>query len=361
MRLSLSYAWQILSATLIIFSLSSLARAQMSVRIEAESQRIMVHGLSPEDLNLLTDMPALIRLQDARAAEAQGMLISSQMVGQALYIQPRFRLRQGQQYSLSLDLPSAQISHMFRLGTLTSVAPRLIEFSPSQAILPANTLRLYLTFSKAMARGQIAETLVLRRADGSRIENPFLNLETELWDRSQTRLTLIFDPGRVKQGVGPNREMGTPLKPGQHYSLHIAEEMRSADGLTLGNPQVLTFRVGVAERRAIDPTSWQIMAPPSGSFAPLSIAFDRIIDKPSALNRLTLRDETGHSVEGSSISDGGGWAFTPNAPWTAGHYSLEIDSRLEDVSGNTLKAPFDAASGTIEKTAQAHTLSINIR
>jgi hypothetical protein len=41
----------------------------------------------------------------------------------------------------------------------------------------------------------------------------------ELWDRSMQHLTILVDPGRLKRGVGPNRELGPPLKVGDEYAL----------------------------------------------------------------------------------------------------------------------------------------------
>jgi hypothetical protein len=40
-------------------------------------------------------------------------------------------------------------------------------------------------------------------------------------------------------------------------------------------------------------------------------------------------------------------ALVPEQAWQAGVYQLIVDPELEDVSGNTIGAPFDAAPGTI--------------
>ncbi len=80
--------------------------------------------------------------------------------------------------------------------------------------LPANLLRLYLNFDTPMARGQVAEFIHLVDAQGQEMPNAFLNLGIEFWSTDQRRLTILFDPGRLKQGVGPNAVIGPPLAPG---------------------------------------------------------------------------------------------------------------------------------------------------
>ena len=35
------------------------------------------------------------------------------------------------------------------------------------------------------------------------------------------------------------------------------------------------------------------------------------------------------------------WRFIPDRPWQAGAYTIRIDSRLEDLAGNTLNYLFD--------------------
>ena len=238
--------------------------------------------------------------------------------------------------------------------------PRLVGFAPSQAVIPANTLRLYLHFSEPMARGQLREMVSLVTAGGAPIASPFLSLEAELWDPSQTRSTLLLDHGRIKQGVGPNAAGGAPLQEGQSYRLTVSQEMRSAAGYPLGSLASVAFRVGPPERRVITPETWEILAAAAGSHAPLSLAFDRIMDSGAVLRLITLQDPGGQPVQGQIASDGGGWSLVPERTWQTGRYSLIVDPDLEDISGNTIGAPFDGAAGTIGVQTEPVILTIEI-
>jgi hypothetical protein len=136
--------------------------------------------------------------------------------------------------------------------------------------------------------------------------------------------------------------------------------MQSAAGTPLGTDVTLALRVGPSERRAIDPMNWQILTPPAGSHASLTIAFDRIMDSGAVLRLLRVQDSARNDLRGHVSSDAGGWAFAPMEAWQAGEYYLIVDPELEDVSGNTIAAPFDAASGTIGATVPEASITIQI-
>jgi hypothetical protein len=301
-----------------------------------------------------------LRLGVANLDTVRGMPVTLTEQGADLVITPRFTLLTVTDYVMNLDLENASYDSEISLPLADATVPKLTGFAPSQSKIPANTLRLYVFFSEPMARGQLRDAVTLINSHGEAVASPFLNLETELWDPSQTRATLLLDPGRIKQGVGPNTQVGAPLQPGESYQLVVSEWMQSAAGAPLETDMTLAFRVGPAERRAIDPASWQIMTPPEGSHAPITVAFDRIMDSGAVLRLLHLQDSVGNRLRGAITSDGGGWSFTPVQAWRAGDYHLIIDPELEDVSGNTSAAPFDAAPGTIGAEQAPIVLTINI-
>lgn len=345
---------QALLAALALLPLPTLA--EVTAMFDPASGHIIMAGLSDEARDTLLAEPDLLRLQVATLDTARGMPMTLTRQDSSLVLTPRFALRPGTAYVLRHGTARFDI----QAPKPNAVTPSLIRFAPSQSVLPANTLRLYLTFSEPMARGQLRAAARLERRDGTRVQSPFLNLEAELWDPSQTRATLLLDPGRIKQAVGPNLQNGAPLEPGQSYRLILQGDMASAAGVTLGSEVTVNFRVGPPERRVIDPQDWHILAPTAGGQAPITVAFDRIMDSGAAHRLLKLSDPQGRPVRGKINTDGGGWSLVPDRPWRPGTYNLMIDADLEDVSGNTTGAPFDASAGTIGTAHVALTRPIDI-
>ncbi|MCH7864908.1 MAG: hypothetical protein IIC56_06820, partial [Proteobacteria bacterium] len=105
----------------------------------------------------------------------------------------------------------------------------MTQVYPSADVLPENLLKFYLHFSAPMSRGDSYQHIRLVRQNGSVVDLPFLELDQELWDRRQTRLTLLFDPGRIKRGLKPHEEVGPALKPGRRYTLEIDAHWLNAE------------------------------------------------------------------------------------------------------------------------------------
>jgi len=354
MRVMRHLVRQALLAALIAVPLPVLA--ELAARFDTVSGAVVVTGLEGAGRAALLANPELLRLQVARLDSTRGMPVTLRDQGETLVIEPRFDLRPGTVYMLDLNGTALEIVPPIAEATV----PRLVGFAPSQAVIPANTLRLYLHFSEPMARGQLRDAVVLIGHDGTEVPSPFLNLEAELWDPTQTRATLLLDPGRIKQGVGPNTQAGAPLLTGETYRLVVSEAIQSAAGTPLGQDASVAFRVGEAERREILPDDWQILPPPAGSYAPVTVAFDRIIDSGAVLRLLTVEDPHGDQIRGQIETDGGGWSLIPDQPWQGGIYKLIVDPDLEDVSGNTIGAAFDAVAGTMGTKQEPITQTFNI-
>lgn len=349
-----SWMRRALLAAFLAFPLPSLA--DVTARLDEATGAVVVTGLAPQDISaVMTDADA-VRLRLENSPSARGMLVTLNQDDDDLIVAPHFALKAGAGYELAVAGETLRVA----VPAPDATPPRLVRFAPSQAVIPANTLRLYLHFSEPMARGQLREMVSLSTADGTPVASPFLSLEAELWDPSQTRATLLLDPGRIKQGVGPNVAGGAPLQEGQSYRLTVSPQMHSAAGGMLGNPVSVAFRVGSPERRTIAPEAWEILSPAAGSNAPLSIAFDRIMDSGATLRLITLQGLVGQPMQGQITSDGGGWSLIPDRPWQAGRYSIIVDPELEDVAGNTIGAPFDAAPGTIGAETEPVILTIEI-
>lgn len=336
------------------------AAASITVTFDQRDQTLAISGVDREERIEILANPSQIALQVAGVEAQHSMPLSLELAGREIVVTPKFELLADTDYVLNVSTSNSVRKLAVSVPPQKDVRPKLTGFSPTQAIIPENTLRIYLHFSEPMAVGQLQDSLVLLNQAGEAVENPFLKLKTELWDRPQKRATVIVDPGRVKRGVGPNSEVGTPLRNGERYRLKVSASMSSAKGVALGDDITLNFRVGPAERRRIDPQAWQIVTPEPHTSIPITVAFDRIMDSAIVNRLLSLQDSNGKRVVGHTAGDGGGWALTPEEPWKPGTYFLEISPDIEDVSGNTIRAPFDTKLGTTGNEGDSLFLEIKI-
>ncbi|MEM1284999.1 MAG: Ig-like domain-containing protein [Pseudomonadota bacterium] len=342
------------SLSLVIAVMASLplaANAEPLVVFDEDRGIFIVTELEASTLEAFENDVGMVILQLQGAESQRGMLVSSSAENGELHVQPRFSLSQGETYRLALSA-NDEIIFESNFATVTEevVIPRLTAFSPSHRFVPENTLRFYLTFSEPMAAGQVRDHVSLQFADGTPVESPFLNLATELWDAEQRRLTLLLDPGRIKQGVGPNLQGGPPLVEGNDYRLVVAGDMASASGQPLGEDVSAHFSVSSPQITAIDPSLWSIVPPQPGTREPFFVSFDRVMDQATVQRLLWIEDMSGEAVRGSIVSDGTMWTLTPQQPWSVGTYQLVAEPNLEDVAGNTIRSAFDAGNGTIGTT-----------
>src|SRR5262249_19419087 len=135
---------------------------------------------------------------------------------------------------------------------------RVAAVYPSADVLPENTLRLYIEFSAPMGNGGAANLVKLVDESGREVPMPFLPVEAPLWNADHTRFTLFFDPGRVKQGILPNRQAGRPLRAGRRYTLDISTDWRDAHGQVLVEPYRRAFRVGPPVAHPLTLATWRI-------------------------------------------------------------------------------------------------------
>lgn len=344
-----------------LLALPACAAAEVSAAFDPGTGNIIVSGLSEQERALARTERKHVRVTVEGSQSSRGMAINLSDQNRSLVVSPRFLLRAGTTYVVSLMFDGREFRELVPIPRATATVPSVVAFAPSQSVIPANTLRIYVHFSEPMARGHLLKSIALFREDGSQVPSPFLNLETELWDSTHTRATLLFDPGRIKLGVGPNNDVGARLEPGEAYRLIIQDGMKSAAGIALNDNTQLSFRAGPSERRAISPDAWDMTIPAAGSTTAFSVSFDRIMDSGVVRRKLTMQDPLGRGVQGEIHTDGGGWSLSPAQPWLEGVYALVVAPELEDVSGNTLGAPFDATLGTIGAHDTAEVIPLQIQ
>ena len=214
---------------------------------------------------------------------------------------------------------------------------------PATREVPANLLRLYVVFSAPMRIGEVRDRVRLLDDEGRVVDRAFLELQEELWDPSRRRLTLLFDPGRIKRGLKGHDEMGAPLQGGRRYRLVIDGAWRDGSGRPLAAGVTRELVVGPEDRAAPDVAAWTIEAPES-EHAPLVVRFPDALDRALLAHAIAVVDATGAPVPGSNdVRDGDRtWVFVAASPWRPGGYGLRVSTDLEDVAGNSLRRLFDA-------------------
>ncbi len=327
------------------------------IRFEAESGTVALDGLPREAIAALRHEPAdtwPIHFPVATAAAAgrddrPPVLGSYAVEGDRVRFRPRFPFLPGQGY-IARWLPPGAPPGTGPAAELRFSLPRpalapstvVSHVYPTGVELPENLLKLYVHFSAPMSRSDARHHLHLLTDDGSEVAAPFALPEVELWNEETTRLTVLLDPGRIKRGVGPNEQAGPPLVAGRLYRLRIDAEWEDAQGNPLASPFEKRFRAAPADRDAPAVESW-LLEPPEHRSSPLALRLSERLDHALLLGCLTVVDSEGVAVEGTVEIPAGetSWLFRPRAPWRAGSYTLRIETRLEDLAGNSLRRPFE--------------------
>jgi hypothetical protein len=230
----------------------------------------------------------------------------------------------------------------FSLPKETSAAPTHVQYVfPSSNSLPENLLRFYVCFSNSMQRGRAEEHIRLLGPDGQPAPDTLYRPPVELWDRSMRHLTILLDPGRLKRGVGPNRELGPPLKAGLEYTFAVDSGMIDISGRPLREAFYKRFRVTEAVREHVAVERWMVVPPATKSRQPLVLIFPRPLDWALVTQTISVSSE--QSIDGRVSIDQceRRWSFTPTSPWAVGSYQVRVESDLEDVCGNSAIASFD--------------------
>ncbi len=327
---------------------------------------ISVGGLTTEELNALRaaglradEWTELLRVTVAREDNDGGLeippVLGSHAIGDdgLLRFNPMFPFDPGRLYSARFDpsrLPGREAPFLESVVAVVSLPKPDVEpttvvdrIFPSGDRLPENQLKLYLHFSAPMSNVDGLDYLSMRDARGRVVEEMFLPLGTEFWDLDHLRYTVFFDPGRVKQGLELNERLGRPLEEGETYTLVVDPTWPDAEGNPLQAPFEKRFTVGPADTTPLDPATWRLRVPASGSTQRLVVSMPEPLDHALMRRAIGVEDETGQRVDGE-VEIGNWetrWGLTPSQPWVAGAYSLVVLSILEDLAGNKVGTPFE--------------------
>lgn len=240
--------------------------------------------------------------------------------------------------------PASRWSEVARVvvpDRVVAASTRVEAIDPGVEQVPANLLRFSVTFSEPMEEGSAAGRIHLRDAAGTESAGAILDMPPELWDRERRRLTVLLEPGRIKRGLQPHVQAGPPLVEGGEVTIVVDALLRNAAGSPLVSEARRTYRVGPPLRSRIDPATWTV-AWPNRPQDPLTVRFDRPLDRVLALRCLRVVDEHGDPVAGDSALDpeAGLWTFRPETSVGVAR-ELRIDTRLEDLAGNSVRRAFD--------------------
>jgi hypothetical protein len=309
-------------------------------------------GVDPARLAALrdaADAPGAYLTVSTTADGAPALLGSYEVDAPAgvLRFRPRFPLERGVRYRAVLrpaGRPTTAVTAEFVLPRAQEApTTRVVRVAPSGDVLPENLLKFYVEFSAPMGRGEAYDHVRLLDAAGKPLDLPFLELGEELWDPRGVRLTLLFDPGRIKSGLKPREEMGPVLEAGKTYTLVIDRAWHDAAGNPLAADFRKVFRAGPADTTPPDPKTWTLAPPAAGTRAPLRVTFPEPLDRALLGRVVAVADAAGKAVPGRAEvgDDETSWSFTPAADWRPGRYKLLADRALEDLAGNSIGRPFE--------------------
>jgi hypothetical protein len=303
---------------------------------------VVLFNLSHEQSGALMAEPAQARLYLEGRNVGRGMQAVSASRHDAT-IQLKFRYPLDPHADYELHHPVLEEPLDIDGAPREATPPTVQGVVPNADVLPANVLRLYVEFDEPMSsKFRFSEAVeVVDLETGLPMDAALLDLERPLFDRTNTRLTVIFNPGRTKRGVGSNLEGGAPLRPNRRYALRIKAGLLDEDGDALNEDFEHEFRTVEPNRRALDTASWSIRAPTVGTREPLVIAFDRWLDPFQAENRIALANPFGRRFPAHAKSSGRELRIQPTEGWQPGCYTLSVSPELEDVSGNRTIRAFD--------------------
>lgn len=219
----------------------------------------------------------------------------------------------------------------------------IVSIYPTTDTLPENALKLYLVFSNPMQEGQSLNNITVIKSEKDTLHSTFLDLDHELWNKERTTLTLWFDPGRIKRDLQPNKSLGLPLQKDNSYKIIIGKDWRDARGAALKSDFQKNFIVGKRDIASPDPDNWTLSKIKVSSKEPLFIFLHEPLDYLLLKNAVRITDDEGNILSGTvePMEKETVLSFTPAEAWKQGAYTIEIESRLEDLAGNNLNRLFD--------------------
>jgi hypothetical protein len=295
--------------------------------------RALVKNIPADSLNYFLS----VRL----AGNSASMLGDYSIAGDDILFRPLIPLSRGLEYEIWSR--SELIKKISVPTDIVVPVPAIIDIYPTIDTVPENLLKMHILFSVPMQEGALQHIRLVKNGRDT-VQSVFLDLQPELWNNEKTSLTLWLDPGRIKRDLQPNKELGNPLRPGEQYELIIGSSWQSEDGALLGDGYRKKFVVGNRDDESPDPLQWEIIIPKAGSGNELKVLMKETLDFALLEDAIHILDEKGGIIKGKWVvgSKEKEIIFTPVDIWKPARYTIEIESRLEDLAGNNLNRLFDS-------------------
>jgi hypothetical protein len=380
----MNYFVSFVIAVALLFRAAAL-RAEAMIRLQASTNAsgfdVRVEGIEAEDVKILASLPIhrlgeFFTLTVQQISDKTGLppvLGATLLKEDCLIFEPQFPLMADKSYIVEFVSPSTKLVTRRSVSVPHRPAgepPRLLAIYPKSSQLPRNVLKFYLHFSAPMQQGNVYQYLTLSKSDGTKLESPFLEIAEELWDPTGTRLTLLFDPGRVKQGLIPRKEDGPIFESGKTYHFTIHSNWPDAMGKKLESDSVKLISIGDDDFGQPDPSNWKVHPPmpptttqetldapilETSSKASLRIDVPEPLDQALFQRCIVVLNDQKMRVEGDVeiVNEEKTWLFRPKLAWQPGNYVIVIDEVIEDLAGNSIGRPFevDMSNGSGQTTS----------
>jgi hypothetical protein len=322
----------------LLLTIAAASAGDISIRLDGGVFRVAGSSINSEPAAGWESILAIYA--DSRSADAPPLLGAYSIENGSLVFRPRFPLAAGMHYRVVFHSPDGATATASFDGPKLDRTPvtRVEHVYPSIDALPENQLKFYLTFTSAMSRGEAWRRIHLMDDAGKEVELPFLELNQELWDPAFKRLTVLFDPGRIKRGLVPTNEVGPPLVMGHAYTLVIDADWKDARGVPMAAEFRKQFHVVAADRTPPDSKTWKLTAPKAGTRDPVIVNFGEPMDFALMTRVIEVPGVAGLSSPANNETE---WRFIPAQPWKAGSFSVTVDTSLEDLAGNHVGRAFD--------------------
>lgn len=278
-----------------------------------------------------------------------------------LVFQPRFPLAPGHTYDV--HLPAAALHAQVSIPMPEAEPVAITEVYPTAAVVPENLLKIHLHFATSVGDGQVPDRVHLYDEAGQEVEGALFSPQHELWDPGRRRLTLLFDPGRVKTGLQVHQDNGRALEAGTTMTLVVDSGWRDLAGTVATEAMRRLLIVGPEDRAMESVEAWSLRPPRATTLQPLRVRTPESLDQACLVAFVRVVDSTGRPIPGDiTLSEREKtWTFVPSEPWQPTDHALRIDPRLEDLAGNNFLETFDHTLGADPPPLEPEPLTLAFR